>query len=117
MRLQVPASNLAPAATVELDTDGRVSLDDVLIGVVWKRSASTWRPAAGHAGRIGTSGEAADWRALTVEESKLPSQEQLPYSGDVFRDARKNTRKAAIVYLLARHAGAGWSDARYFQWA
>ena len=115
----VPATDLAPAVSVELDTEsGAVSLDGSPIGVVWQGEASAWVAVAGHRGRIGNSVTVADWRALTVEEQALPRNEQRAYSGDVFRaHQRKNTRKAALAYLVARAAGASWSDARYFHWA
>jgi hypothetical protein len=119
MALKIPATSVADAAVVEYDVQsGEAFLDGASIGYAWKGTTSVFVAAAGHRGRIGNSSELADWRALTPAEKLLPQHEQHPFTGDTFRAyARKNSRKAALAYLLARAAGVGSSDARYFTWA
>jgi hypothetical protein len=116
--VRVPATSKASAATVTVREDGSVYKDGTLVGYVSK-GAYTYSPkAAGHSGRIARyHTEVAEWVALTVKDAEKPTYEQYPYKGGVFPSHyRKNTRKAALAYLVAVSEGVPQGDARYFYW-
>jgi hypothetical protein len=123
VRINVPASTKGPAALVHVTDDGRVYLDDgandpgrFLGQISGDGSYAYSPPAAGHSGRIARYHTSVrEWEALTPDEIGKPSYDQHPYRGGVFpAHYRKNTRKAALAYLLAVDAGADAPS--YFTW-
>jgi hypothetical protein len=113
-RIEVPATTKGEAATVHLYDNGTVFLEDgTFLGAVSKGSYSYSPTAAGHGGRIVRYHTQVDeWQAT------LPgSFGNTDYRGGTYPSHyRKNTRKAALAYLLAVHAGENASEAGYFYW-
>lgn len=103
MRVRVPATNHTPATTVEYDPEtGTVLHDGVDIGRACKGTYSYAPKAAGHGGRIVRFHKSCpEWQARSRVHSHI-------YRGN--EHWGKNTRKAAIAFLLAAAAGASSPD-------
>ena len=109
MLVVVPATSLTEATTVEVDANGRVTHHGEVIGTVWKGEYSYSPKAAGHSGRI------VRYHASVDEWCAMGPEKGYTYTGGTFPSHyRKNTRKAALAYLVA--LAAGDDRAAYFTW-
>ncbi len=107
-RVTVPATNRADAVTVEVDANGQVTFDGDPIGTVWKGEYSYSPKAAGHSRVVRYHASVDEWCATGPEKG-------YTYTGGTFPSHyRKNTRKAALAYLVALALGA--DNPAYFTW-
>lgn len=116
-RIRVPATDRGPAAYVELAADGTVTNEEGrVLGTVGRGSYRYSPPAAGHSGRIARFHmEVGEWTARAPDGRT--------YEGGIFPGHyRKNTRKAALAFLVAADANppgriVGNLHPEYFYWA
>jgi hypothetical protein len=120
----VPATTKSAAAVVNVTSDGRAYLEDgTFLGTVFKGEYTVNHNAAGHSGRVlRFSLDHAEWAALLPNKT-MNAVEQGGFShradfrgGDWKQSRRKNSRKAALAFLLAVHGGEDAGRAEYFYW-
>lgn len=106
--IRVPETTKAAGATVEVSTEGLVTMEGREIGTIGRGSYRYSPTAAGHGGRIARyHSEVGEWTARTPEG--------VEYRGGIYPSHyRKNTRKAALAFLVAAAAGA--EGPGYFYW-
>jgi hypothetical protein len=101
--------------TVQLDSEGYISLDGTRIGRIGKGSYR-YSPPTHKGSRIARyHSDVSEWQAVALDNTKgMPVGRE--YKGGVYGDKRKNTRRAAIAYVIAVHGGVSPENARYFTW-
>lgn len=106
--IRVPGTTKAGAATVTVSTEGKVTMEGREIGTIGRGSYTYSPRAAGHGGRIARfHTSVGEWTARTTEGRE--------YRGGIYPSHhRKNTRKAALAFLVAAAAGA--EGPGYFYW-
>lgn len=110
--IKVPATSKAPAAVVELALDGGVTLDGELIGTLTQGEYTYSPRAAGHSGRIARFHQSMpEWGAEAIGGG-------YKFNGGIYPSHyRKNTRKAALAFLVAVASGVPAGEAGYFTWS